>query len=68
MSDLITTTVADSGTSPATPVDKPKQINFFRPAIMALFAKITTWPPLDEVTVVPPSRKEVRFMMSCFQS
>lgn len=27
---------------------------------MALFARVTTYPPLGQVTLVPPSRKQVR--------
>jgi len=38
---------------------KPTQIKFFRPAQMALFAKLATFPPLGQVTVVSPSREPV---------
>lgn len=40
---------------------RPTQIKFWRPAQMSLFAKITTFPPLGGVTVVPPSRKHFEF-------
>ena len=46
---------APSSVSPA----RPSQIKFFRPAQMALFAKIITHPPLSQVSVILPSRKEV---------
>lgn len=46
--------VADGG-------QRPNQIKFYRPGQMALFAKITTYPPLGQVTVVPPSRREFEF-------
>lgn len=40
-------------------LDRPSQIKFFRPAQMALFAKIITHPPLAQASIIPPSRKEV---------
>ncbi|KAK5949185.1 hypothetical protein OHC33_009726 [Knufia fluminis] len=40
---------------------RPSQIKFWRPGQMALFAKITTFPPLGRVTIVPPSRKQFEF-------
>jgi hypothetical protein len=41
---------------------KPSQIKFYRPAQMALFAHIVTYPPLAQVTIVAPSRKQVRLL------
>ena len=41
------------------PSSRPSQIKFFRPAQMALFAKIVTHPPLAQASIIPPSRKEV---------
>ena len=41
--------------------ERPSQIKFFRPGQMALFAKITAYPPLGSVTIVPPSRKQFEF-------
>ncbi|KAL2429295.1 hypothetical protein ABEF95_003510 [Exophiala dermatitidis] len=43
------------------PLPKPTQIKFFRPAQMALFAKLATWPPLAQVTVVSPTREKFNF-------
>ncbi|EXJ96173.1 hypothetical protein A1O1_01299 [Capronia coronata CBS 617.96] len=40
---------------------KPSQIKFFRPAQMALFAKLATYPPLGQVTVVSPTRDKFNF-------
>lgn len=40
---------------------RPSQIKFLRPGQMAMFAKITTYPPLGGVTIVPPSRKQFEF-------
>jgi hypothetical protein len=41
---------------------KLTQIKFFRPAQMALFAKLAAFPPLAQVTVVPPTRDKVRLV------
>lgn len=46
---------------PLPPTSKPTQIKFPRPAQMALFARLTTYPPLGQVTIVPPSREQVNF-------
>lgn len=40
---------------------RPNQIKFWRPGQMALFAKITTFPPLGGVTIVSPSRQQFEF-------
>ena len=39
--------------------DKPSQVKFVRPAQMALFANIISYPPLAQVTVLPTTKKEV---------
>merc|ERR1711939_85245 len=50
------------GTPPATTPDKkPSQIKFYRPAQMALFAHIVTYPPLAQASIIPPSRKQFNF-------
>ena len=38
---------------------KPSQIKFYRPAQMALFAHILSYPPLAQVSIIAPSRKQV---------
>ena len=40
-------------------LSRPTQIKFYRPAQMALFAKLAAYPPLAQVTVVPPNRDKV---------
>ena len=50
---------SSSSTPSYIPSDRPSQIKFFRPAQMALFAKIITHPPLAQASIIPPSRKEV---------
>ncbi|KIW71808.1 hypothetical protein PV04_00041 [Phialophora macrospora] len=51
--------------SPFPPADdtppRPTQIKFYRPAQMALFAKLATYPPLAQVTVVSPTRDKFNF-------
>ena len=53
-----------SSSSSDTRLKRPSQIKFFRPAQMALFANLITYPPLAQVSVIPPSRKEVRISPS----
>ncbi|OAL34524.1 hypothetical protein AYO20_06154 [Fonsecaea nubica] len=53
--------IPSSSPSHASPPAKPTQIKFYRPAQMALFAKLATYPPLAQVTVVPPTRDKFNF-------
>ncbi|KIX06688.1 uncharacterized protein Z518_04664 [Rhinocladiella mackenziei CBS 650.93] len=43
------------------PPPKPTQVKFYRPAQMALFAKLATYPPLAQVTVISPTREKFNF-------
>lgn len=52
---------SDAPTLSSNAADRPSQIKFWRPGQMALFAKITTYPPLGRTTIVPPSRKQFEF-------
>ncbi|KPI39617.1 putative galactinol--sucrose galactosyltransferase 6 [Cyphellophora attinorum] len=47
--------------SPTPALTKPSQIKFYRPAQMSLFAHIATYPPLSQVSIIPPSRKQFNF-------
>ena len=49
------------------PNKKPSQIKFYRPAQMALFAHIVTYPPLAQVSIIAPSRKQVRLVHRVFR-
>ena len=40
-------------------VKRKKQLHFIRPAQMALFARVVSWPPLGQVTIVPHEQSEV---------
>ncbi|KIX93977.1 uncharacterized protein Z520_10314 [Fonsecaea multimorphosa CBS 102226] len=53
--------IPPSTPSHASPPPKPTQIKFYRPAQMALFAKLATYPPLAQVTVVSPTRDKFNF-------
>ncbi|KIV94675.1 hypothetical protein PV10_02419 [Exophiala mesophila] len=54
-----------SSTSPLPPPPptppKPTQIKFYRAAQMALFANLATFPPLAQVTTIPPTREPFNF-------
>lgn len=54
-------TLVVSSNATATATARPSQIKFLRPGQMALFAKITTYPPLGRTTIVPASRKQFEF-------
>jgi hypothetical protein len=57
-------TESEKGKPPA----KPSQIKFWRPAQMALFAKITSHPPLGQLSIIPPSHEPVSLNHSPFAS
>lgn len=59
--DNQTYSLIDSSIQRIDAVKRPTQIKFWRPGQMSLFAKITTFPPLGQVTIVPPSRKQFEF-------
>ena len=58
-SSTLSSSLPSQPSDSSTPSKRPSQITFYRPAQMALFANITTFPPLSQVSVIPPSRREV---------
>lgn len=61
MASVVSTSDVHTHSPPSNATVRPNQIKFPRPGQMALFAKITTYPPLGRTTIVPASRKQFEF-------